>query len=400
MSQNINDIIHRPFGDGKDGNLTISSNTVFSVTNIGCSGSIGSYSLTLASSGFSNGDLIIIHQSRGTGVGQWEVNYVISGGGTTTLTLLRPLTYTYIDSGASQAQVQKLPRYENVVLNARLVSTPWNGNTGGILCFAAKKLTNNDAIYNVGQDGQFLQGYGGGGDPASPPTLGGGYYGGDGKQTLNGYNGEGTLGASFQITANGQTNGNGGGSAYMGDPDSNKCAGTGGGGGNGAVGNNGVNIALTWEGEKGGQAGNAALTNMVFGGGGGAAVGSKDSAYVGGGGQGGGILALYVRDFINNGYIYTSGGHGGEYYDESRYRSGGGGAGGSMLFKSNTWVNNGTIESLGGNNTIGSKGGDGAVGRIHLDYLSSYSGVTTPTINVTQDRTLNETFGGAIMGIL
>jgi len=112
MSQYINDSLSgKPFGDGIDGNRIISSNTTFAQTTRGCSGTVGTNTLNLASSGFSNGDLIWIHQSRGNGVGQWEINRITSGGGTASLTLQRNLSYTYIDSGASQAQVILVRRY-------------------------------------------------------------------------------------------------------------------------------------------------------------------------------------------------------------------------------------------------------------------------------------------------
>src|SRR3990167_845309 len=84
-----------PFGDGRDGALTISGNTTQSLTVKSCSGSSGGTTLTLASAGFTNADVVIIHQSRGTGVGQWEVNSIASGGGTATLTVSQALQYTY-----------------------------------------------------------------------------------------------------------------------------------------------------------------------------------------------------------------------------------------------------------------------------------------------------------------
>ena len=88
-------------GNGSDGALTISSNTTFSANNESCSGTGGATTLTTSSTGFADGDLVLIHQSRGTGVGQWELSKVASGGGTSTLTLDENLIYTYTDSGSS-----------------------------------------------------------------------------------------------------------------------------------------------------------------------------------------------------------------------------------------------------------------------------------------------------------
>ena len=143
-----------PFGDGRDGTLTISADTTQSVTNKSCSGTSGSSTLTLASSGFSNYDVVLIHQSRGTGVGQWQYAKVVSGGGTTTLTLAKPLVYTFTDSGASQAQVFYVPQYGDVTVDStKTWSAPaWDGNVGGLLVFASRgTVTVTGTISSVGK---------------------------------------------------------------------------------------------------------------------------------------------------------------------------------------------------------------------------------------------------------
>src|SRR6185369_16121826 len=87
-----------PFGTGQDGAIDISANTTQSLTVKSCSGTLGATSLTIASAGFTNNDIVVIHQSRGTAqVGDWEINKISSGAGTTTLTLSYPLSYTYSD---------------------------------------------------------------------------------------------------------------------------------------------------------------------------------------------------------------------------------------------------------------------------------------------------------------
>ena len=106
-------------GNGSDGITTISSDSILSTANENCSGTSGSTSLTLASAGsFSNQDLVIIHQTRGTGVGNWELNQVASGAGTTTLTLTNDLTNTYTNSGNSKAQILTMPQYSSVMVNS------------------------------------------------------------------------------------------------------------------------------------------------------------------------------------------------------------------------------------------------------------------------------------------
>jgi len=47
-------------------------------------------------------------------------------------------------------------------------------------------------------------------------------------------------------------------------------------------------------------------------------------------------------------------------------------------------------ESSGG----GGGGGGGGVGRIHLDYKTSYSGTTSPTLDARQDLTLSPISSG------
>src|SRR6266516_4851393 len=81
------------FGSGADGAGSSPSNvqTSFSAT-------IGSTSATVGSgTGFSNGNLLLIHQSRndGSGVGNWELNKLSSGGGTTSWTLAYSTIFAY-----------------------------------------------------------------------------------------------------------------------------------------------------------------------------------------------------------------------------------------------------------------------------------------------------------------
>lgn len=197
-----------PFGNGADGALTISSNTTQSVPNSNCSGTSGSATLTLTSaSTFANNDVVYIHQTRGTGVSQWEINRISSGGGTTTLTLQKALNYTFTQSGASQAQISKLFMYTTVTSNSSTTwSAPnWGGSVGGFLLFAAKV----SATFNGASAGNGGVGTSGGGDGTA--GVGAGFAGGTGKQGQTaGFYGEGSTGASAG-SSNGNANGNGGG---------------------------------------------------------------------------------------------------------------------------------------------------------------------------------------------
>src|SRR3990167_397256 len=257
------------FGDGRDGALTISSDTTQALTVKGCSGTSGTTSLSLSSAGFSDGDVVIIHQSRGTGAGQWEVNKVASGGGSANLTTSSSLQYTYTDSGASQAQVFKLPMYTNVTVDASKTwsVTDWNQNIGGILSFAANgTLTVTGTTEANGGAGQFSTSTGSG------YGTGGGYYGGYVRTSPSGsaQQGEGTPGAGTEL---GLANGNGGGGA---------ADGTGiRGGAGGGHGTEGEDVIVQILG--GDTAGTAGLTTAVFGGGGGGAKNDTGSGAGGGG---------------------------------------------------------------------------------------------------------------------
>lgn len=345
-----------PWGDGRDGDLTISANTTQSVTNISCSGTSGSNTLTLGSSGFSNGDVLLIHQTRGTGVGQWQFARITSGGGSTSLTLVKPLEYTFTDSGSSQAQVYYVPQYSNVTIDATYTwSAPiWTGDVGGILLFTSRgTLTVNGTISASGK--------------------------GFNRTTSFEYQGEGTSGTG---SSSNSANGNGGGGSYRDGA---------GGGGNGAAGSSGFNAGGGYIGAGGSEVGVAGLTTMNLGGEGGSA---RDTA----GGAGGGIILIISSGMTVNsstGSVISTGSAGDSHVTgNNEYGGAGGGAGGSILIEARTATLNTTrVTAAGGaggttNASNSQGGGDGSVGRIHLEYSSSYSGTTTPTLDYLQNTSL------------
>ena len=130
------------FGTGEDGVLTISSNTTDSPIDSSCSGTSGTTSLSATNASFEAGQLILIHQSRGTGVGQWELNKISSYVAGTITTVLS-LSYTYTDSGASQAQVLVVKQYSGITINSgkTLTAKAWDGNIGGILAYFCSGAT-------------------------------------------------------------------------------------------------------------------------------------------------------------------------------------------------------------------------------------------------------------------
>lgn len=363
------------FGDGSDGVKTVSADTIYNGANAGL---VGSYTagpsnptITLdTASSFANGQLVLIHQSRGTNAGAWELNKIKLGGGTTSLILELPLENNYVDdSGSNQVQILQLKQYSDVTVDATFTFSPsaWDGNKGGILAFfASGTVTVNGSI------SASSKGYRG----AAALTSG-----------AQGLQGEGTPGAGvFFYTGNG--NGAGGGTR---SGSSNNGGGGGGGGGHAAAGNNGgVSAGGHTGGGGGGAAGSANLTTLVFGGGGGAGgCNDPDSNRGGAGGNGGGIIFIAGATVTVSGAIASAGAAGGNASD-SGGGGGGGGAGGAILIKAQnatlgTNLLSVTLGAGSSGSTDGGAGSTGAYGRIHADYFAS-TGTTTPTLDGLQSE--------------
>ena len=362
------------FGDGSDGALTISSNTTDTPIDSACTGTIATTSLSATNASFAAGQIIMIHQSRGTGAGTWERNKILSYTAGT-ITLENPLKATY----TSGAQVLVFKQYTNVTINSGITWTAkkWTGSVGGILAFLANgTVTNTGTINANGQDGT----------TGPTPGDGRGFDGGLGVilASVTAYSGEGSAGASAQQNS---ANGNGGGGAMSG---ANRfTGGGGGGGGNGTAGGYGTGHNGGYGGAGGAMSGTADLTSMVFGGGGGGAA-CWDGG-VGGGGAGGGIIFISGVTVTNTGSIVANGGNGGQ-----SATSGGAGGGGSILIKAQVaTLGSGIITAIGGSGYVGltdppnlTRSGDGGTGRIHLDYYTSYTGTTSPNLDVVQDDLL------------
>lgn len=365
------------FGTGADGALVISSNTTESPVDSSCSGSAGANTLTVgAGLTFAAGDMVLIHQTRGTGAGAWEIQKVNSYSGTT-LTLFSSLDNTYTDSGASQAQVRKVPQYSSVTVNSGVTWKPkaWDGNVGGILALMCSGTTTvTGTISAAGTQGTYVGPADHPGDDTSRQTRMG-FGGGEVEEEAQAYQGEGTGGD--RTTQSSSANGNGGGGA-------NGSAGNrgGGGGGNGSAGSNGGNSGGT----GGSTAGAADLTTMVFGGagGGGAAIGGTEQST---GGTGGGIIVIISRNLIVTGSITANGGSGSATTTEG---PGGGGAGGSILVKAfSATLGSSLVTATGGTGeagNAGTAGGNGGDGRIRVEACT-VSGTTNPTVSSATTRT-------------
>jgi len=375
-----------PFGRGIDGDYN--SSTIPTMTYQSCSGTSGSKTLNLGASDYSNGDVLLIIQMRGSGAGQWELNQISSGGGTSTLTLAKNLQYTYTDGGASQAQCIKVPQYTNVTIQSGTWNvSDWGGNTGGILVFAARGIVTINGSINANGSG-----------------FDGGAYGdkgGGGNQ--HGGQGEGSAGAG---TRSASANGSGGGGGTTSTEFSGWFGAGGGGGGYGSSGSGGgTNDGSATPGSGGNSVGNSGLTSLFLGGGGGGGgadtEANPDKANGGHGGDGGGAVLLFAKNISVNGSISSSGLNGlrGEIPDSGNKHGGGGGggAGGSLLFVCETAsLGNNKVQSRGGSGGIGTRpsepndGGAGASGRIAVYHSGPVTGTTTPAFTDVTDPDLVE----------
>jgi len=359
------------WGNGHDGAVSSANGTIN--TYAAMTGTAGSSTVTTALS-VAVGDMVLLHQSRGTAnVGKWELVRV-SSTGSGQFTADRNLTNTY----AAVSQAVLIPQYTGGTCANALTGTAWGGTSGGIIalmCNGLLTLSSTSNVNAIGYRGATAHSGGNGAD----------------------YSGEGTVGAS----ANSQSaNGNGGGAGENETSGAPARAGAGG-GGNGAVGTAGTGTGGSSGGTGGTIGGVAALTTMVFGGGGGDCAKYVDSTFAVGG-NGGGIVIIIAKQFTLSGAMTSTGGAGA--LTSFNGQGSGGGAGGSILIKSQiATLGTNLFTASGGAGGIANSaapGGTGAVGRIHLDYLTSYTGTTNPTLDVTQDKSLADKGGSFLYNLI
>lgn len=304
----------------------------------------GSHTLSATNPGFSAGDKILIHQTRGGSTGAWEVNEILSYS-TGSITTIAPLANNY----GGLAQVLVLPQYVDVTINPGVTvsAKPWDGQVGGILAFLASGTVNINGTFS---------------------SNGTGYRGAPDSTRRQG---EGTEGLGSH---NPNPNGNGGGS---GQDVQHGSAGGGGNGTAGAAGSYESGFAGS-QGLGGNAAGTANLALVVFGGGGGNT--EECCVQYSRGGNGGGTIVLVAKT-VNVGAAggITSAGNNGT---QNAGTGGGGGAGGSILLRTQTaTLGTNQVAALGGQGGPGPNagpGGTGGVGRIRVEYCLSLSGSTNP----------------------
>jgi large repetitive protein len=267
---------------GSDGILTISSNTTETVVDSASTGTSGTDSLSATNAGFAADQLILIHQTQGSGAGSFEFNFIesyVAG----TITTVFNLQNTY----GTGAQVRKVPQYTAVTVQSGFTYTgkAWNGTTGGLLTFICQGFTNVAGTIDVSE-----KGFRGGNGRASAGTS---------------QAGEGTAGPATESLS---PNGNGGGGNA--DPADGGGYGAGCGGSNATLGEVGQGQGTYTAGQAGSVVGNADMSTLNLGGGGGgnAVVGSGVTP--GNGGRGGGICIIFTGELVVTGFIKANGGRG------------------------------------------------------------------------------------------
>lgn len=341
----------------------------FTLNASSCSGTSGTTVLTVAvPATFTAPQLLLIHQTRGTGAGQWEINYLTSINGSD-LNLSTALQYTYSSTGASKAQVFVLHQYSsvNIAGGVTLTVQPWENTNhyGGFMGFVCSgTVTINGVLAAPG--GNAIGGFLGGNDPGVASA---------------GTQGEGTAGAGN--TKSTAANGSGGGG---GGRTNDSTRGGGGGGGHASAGTTGSVIGGGTGGTGGTAVGSADLTSLNLGGGGG--IHSTNSGAGGDGTQpgGGGGIIIFCKTLVTPNSI-TADGIGG--YGSSSGGAGGG-AGGSVLLVADTLaLGTNKITAVGGaGGATSPAGGAGSDGRIAIHYKSIVSGTTNPASTNTQDTSL------------
>lgn len=378
------------YGAGKDGAKTISGTEVVNVyTSVSGTNTANTTTISVSSTtGFSAGDLILIHKTRGNTTvssGNWEVNRIVSVG-TGSFTLSYPLVFSYNDDGGTnQSQIVRIREYSSLSVpsNTILTAQDWNGDVGGIICVATKTCSVSGKIRINGANGT-----GGGGI-----NIGGGFRARRSQGQGDSLTGEGDASQGHTQTTANNGSGGGGGAITSGGPG-------GGGGGNGTAGQGGTGGA-----SGGATSGNTTLSIMNFGGAGGTGGRSvsNDNNRAGGGGNGGGIILLFAKEITisGGGGIEAIGGAGQNGLDEGG-GGGGGGAGGSILIKcqsasvgTNLVLAGGGIGGNRWNNPQNKTGGDGGVGRIRIEYGVLFSGTTSPSASVEQISSLIEAGGSS-----
>ncbi len=371
------------FGDGRDGPLTISTDTNDIPIDSVATGLAGTNILNATNPDFSAGQKILIIQMQNTKAGFYEINEIASYA-EGTITTVDPLDYDY-SSGVSKGQVLVLKQYTDVTVESgkRWNVKGWNGNTGGILAFLADGTVTIDGTINGSSTRIEADD-----TPGGPPI---GFHGGGTKYSSSCPGNFGQYGESYISSAtcaiNNSPHGGGGGTSESVEPPS--LRGGGGGGGYGTPGEDGETRNKP-AGLGGESYGNADMSRIFLGSGGGA--GGDWSGNASKGGAGGGAVIIFSANIVvnNTGTIQVNGADGQQEPAGSIVGGGGGGSGGTVFIKAQTaTLGTNLVEALGGDGFVpdspnGASGGNGGVGRIRVEYIDSLTGTTNPAASTVQ----------------
>ncbi|NVJ17159.1 hemagglutinin, partial [Myxococcus sp. AM010] len=160
-------------GSGAVGALTINAanTSINTYTRVTAAVPAGQSFVTVASTtGFSVGNLVMVHQTTGLAapasgsqtpinlvggpVGRWEFARIASLTATR-LNFTQPLTVAF---GATGTQAIRVPEYTSVTVNAAgsIVAAPWDGATGGVVAFLSQGAVNNAGAIHA--DGRGFRG--------------------------------------------------------------------------------------------------------------------------------------------------------------------------------------------------------------------------------------------------
>jgi hypothetical protein len=354
---------------------------------------IGSVTATLpgpaSGFGFQAGQVVLFHQTQGTGAGAWELGTVVAAPGST-LTLLQPLQNTYTsDAGSDHAQVIVVPQYAGAMsVSGTLTAPAWNGTTGGILVFMDSGAVSVSGTINMSAAG--FRGGGFANTAANCDTHC--IFGVQGESAVGvGTNGGNTLAA---LTSNGAGGGGGakGQDCGMGAGGAYATAGT-----SGVNNTNGTcNSSADGNAQAGTVDGSVNLdASILFGGGGGEGGYDEDGALPGNGGAGGGIVIIFASSITVTGSITSGGGAGGNGTKNcpipggkngggTGMGGGGGGAGGAIqLTAGSLTLGTSLVAATGTAGGMCSAGatnsGTGGAGRVGVKLASgAISGTTNP----------------------
>ncbi|WP_414653982.1 adventurous gliding motility protein AgmC [Hyalangium sp.] len=368
-------------GTGRSGALVIdTSDTVVNrYTRLTANAAAGMKELTISEgSGFSAGELVLLHQSTGLmpGLVSGDQNPVNLHSGTAgrfeyarveqvlpnMLQLTAPLLYSYT---ADATQVVSVPEYTDLQLNAggSIRAEPWDGSMGGIVAVLVSGALTNDGLITVKGAG-FR-----GGTFFDHPDIRD-CTGFDVPESAGGtYKGEGLVAGRYGAASGRGNLANGGGGG--------NCHNSGGGGGGhaGAGGLGGFSFTGDGSRDVGGLGGAPVVylpyEHLLFGGGGGSGEGDDDLGT--GGAAGGGLILIRARQVLGTGSFSAAGASADGTRPAGDDGAGGGGAGGAISVRAQKELMCGSAVAYGGaggdsthTTIVMGPGGGGAGGVVFL----------------------------------